>query len=987
MKLTLAHFRLIRWLCLPAALFLCLTAATPVHAQGVVSGLVGYWPFDEVSGGLSPDRSGYDNKATLQSGAKLSTVVATTPFLNSASLASTPVTNSYATAAANVPIRGLVNFTIAFWVHLEPPKAGVFDLVTLNKAASVQFVNTGGLGLQFQVYADITRTVSTKLSVIHPWQHVAAVYDSNGLSLYVDGQLAGNTPRSTTLFAIPTGVTFSSPTTPFNGLLDDVRIYNRALSSAEIATLAYTCGNVTEMPGSECQALASLFYQANGIEWTNRTGWEQTNTPCSWFGVTCTNGHVTALNLVNNNVTGFLPQALGDLSELTSLQLNGNQLIGTIPATLGKLSKLGTLTLSENRLTGPIPAELGQLTQLQFLRLQNNNLFNDVPPALANLVNLQRLQIDYNMLTATDPAALAFLAAKSPNWGNTQTLPPTNLQVTRLSNTSVQLDWTPIAYTADGGYYEIWPIVWPSGSLLPIVRTSDKQRHNITIASLPADATVEFSMLTVTPAHGLQQNLLQSYFSNRVRINLNGNLSPVAVNDSYTGTRAGIRIDLVHGVLQNDYDPDNTSPHLRAIQVVTPTHGSLLLNADGSFVYQPAIGFVQGVDHFQYKANDGLNDSNTAVVTLTITLPNQAPIAVSDNYTTTQDTPLTVDAAHGLLANDHDPDGDPLTIGSISGVNPGSKFALNLDGSFTYTPAVGFVGTETFTYQASDGQTLSHLATVAFQVKPKPSPQSATITIALDVQPDSRTNFSFKGSLGAFLLDDLTPQDNDPYTNSKTFTVPAGVYTVTEALPTGYLDANISCNPPAGTIADLTKHQIVINAASGATITCTFVAQRAGMIIAGKYNDHNHNHQRNNQDEWLNNWQMQLHSPFTSLVATQATVGDGRTVFNNLFAGTYTVCEVPQTGWFAITPNVLNPTYQQPCYTVNVAAGQAVWTRFGNSNTPVIAAAEDAPFTDIVVCDLPATDDGGNELAAERDPWEEEEAAGSNSIFLPLVER
>jgi hypothetical protein len=185
----------------------------------------------------------------------------------------------------------------------------------------------------------------------------------------------------------------------------------------------------------------------------------------------------------------------------------------------------------------------------------------------------------------------------------------------------------------------------------------------------------------------------------------------------------------------------------------------------------------------------------------------------------------------------------------------------------------------------------------------------------------------------------------------------------------------------------LTKHQIVINASSGGNITCTFVAQRAGQIIAGKYNDHNHNHQRNSADEWLNGWQLQLHSPFTSLAVTQTTAGEGRTVFNNLFAGTYTVCEVPQSGWFAITPNTLNPTYQQPCYTVNVMAGQAVWVRFGNSTTPLVAAADATPVEDIVVCDLPATDDEGNELAAERDPWEEEEQAAGNRLFLPLIQQ
>lgn len=172
-------------------------------------------------------------------------------------------------------------------------------------------------------------------------------------------------------------------------------------------------------------------------------------------------------------------------------------------------------------------------------------------------------------------------------------------------------------------------------------------------------------------------------------------------------------------------------------------------------------------------------------------------------------------------------------------------------------------------------------------------------------------------------------------------------------------------------------------------MTCTFVEQRAGQIIAGKYNDRNHNHVRNNNEEWLNGWQMEMHSPFTPEIAAQLTSGEGRTVYKNLFAGTYTVCELRKTGWFNITPNVQDATYQQPCYTFAVAPGQAVWVRFGNSTTPALAAgtaASEAPIVDIVVCDLPATDDDGSVMGPERDPWEEEEEIG-NTIFLPIIEQ
>jgi len=49
---------------------------------------------------------------------------------------------------------------------------------------------------------------------------------------------------------------------------------------------ATDCNTVTEIPVSECQSLMELYNSTNGANWKNNTGCNQTNTPCSWFGVT-----------------------------------------------------------------------------------------------------------------------------------------------------------------------------------------------------------------------------------------------------------------------------------------------------------------------------------------------------------------------------------------------------------------------------------------------------------------------------------------------------------------------------------------------------------------------------------------------------------------------------------------------------------------------------------------------------------------------------
>jgi VCBS repeat-containing protein len=139
----------------------------------------------------------------------------------------------------------------------------------------------------------------------------------------------------------------------------------------------------------------------------------------------------------------------------------------------------------------------------------------------------------------------------------------------------------------------------------------------------------------------------------------------------------------------------------------------LTLNADGSFAYTPDADF-SGADSFTYVANDGTVDSAAATVNLTVTPVNDAPVAVDDNHSTFEDTPLTI-AAPGVLGNDKDAEGDPLTTVLVTGPANGS-LTLSAEGAFSYTPNAGFTGNDGFTYVANDGTGSSNVATVAFAV-------------------------------------------------------------------------------------------------------------------------------------------------------------------------------------------------------------------------------------------------------------------------------
>ena len=105
----------------------------------------------------------------------------------------------------------------------------------------------------------------------------------------------------------------------------------------------------------------------------------------------------------------------------------------------------------------------------------------------------------------------------------------------------------------------------------------------------------------------------------------------------------------------------------------------------------------------------------TAMVTVADPVPNAPPDAVDDTYTTPEDATLD-EPAPGVLANDSDPDADPLTASVDSGPANGS-LTLETDGSFEYPPAADFNGADSFTYPASDGQAAVTLATVTITVE------------------------------------------------------------------------------------------------------------------------------------------------------------------------------------------------------------------------------------------------------------------------------
>jgi VCBS repeat-containing protein len=189
--------------------------------------------------------------------------------------------------------------------------------------------------------------------------------------------------------------------------------------------------------------------------------------------------------------------------------------------------------------------------------------------------------------------------------------------------------------------------------------------------------------------------------------------APVGAADAYTTDEDVLLTVAAPGPLANDTDADGDA--LSAVWISDPEHGTLTLNADGSFSYLPDANW-NGDDSFTYQASDGGLTSAPVTVTLAVSPVNDAPVAVADAYSLDEDSVLTITAG-GVLDNDTDVEGDALTAALDSGPLHGD-LTLNADGSFSYTPDADWNGVDTFSYHAFDGQAASNTVTVTLTVDP-----------------------------------------------------------------------------------------------------------------------------------------------------------------------------------------------------------------------------------------------------------------------------
>jgi len=337
------------------------------------------------------------------------------------------------------------------------------------------------------------------------------------------------------------------------------------------------------------------------------------------------------------------------------------------------------------------------------------------------------------------------------------------------------------------------------------------------------------------------------------------NDSPVAGDDAAVVPADGsVSIDL----LANDSDIDGDPLQITAVG--DPPDGAATIDPGGNSVtYTPDPG-APASDSFLYTLEDSAGGSDVGLVTITIVPASDPPDAVDDSATTDEDTPVGID----VLANDSDPDGDPLTITNVSAPGFGSA-TVESDGTVTYAPNANASGTDTFTYTISDGAFGSDTATVTVDVAPVNDAPTAASTSGSGTAPNAVTvqlagsdletcELGFEivdpptnGTLGAIAdapCDAGAPNDdqadvaytpNPSFIGSDSFTYRTSDGTTTS----GFATATINVTAPANGVhmGDLDNSSIrnSVNWTPKVTVTIhkTNHTAAAGAIITGVWSD------------------------------------------------------------------------------------------------------------------------------------------------------
>jgi hypothetical protein len=261
-------------------------------------------------------------------------------------------------------------------------------------------------------------------------------------------------------------------------------------------------------------------------------------------------------------------------------------------------------------------------------------------------------------------------------------------------------------------------------------------------------------------------------------LNVNENLPVSSASGSFTTSDAWPLADThTYTLVFGAGSTDNTSFNLSSAGVLTTA---------ATFDYETKSSYS-----IRVRSTDSYGAWVEQSFSVTINDVNEAPTAVADSYSVDEDDTLIVNAAAGVLANDSDPEGNPLTATLVGGTPANtSAFTLNADGSFSLTPILNYFGPITFQYEVADNAPMAgNTVTVTITVNPVNDAPTVTggsgPTVNEDAGPQSITSFvginpgpaNESGQVAlAYTIVNLTPAGGLTFTSAPAIS-PAGTLT------------------------------------------------------------------------------------------------------------------------------------------------------------------------------------------------------------------
>jgi subtilisin family serine protease/Leucine-rich repeat (LRR) protein len=297
---------------------------------------------------------------------------------------------------------------------------------------------------------------------------------------------------------------------PRNGLtfrsLDALAVMNQLINPVGFTS----CAEVIGTTESQCSTLVNFFDTTGGPNWNDKTGWKQTNTPCTWYGVTCDGaGNVIELELVRNNLAGKFPDLSG-LTELTRLYLEQDTsgLAGPIPDSIGSLTNLRELTLvsSGYLAQSQLPSAIGNLTNLRILRLNFLGVNGSIPASFSNLTNLETLDLSGNLFSQlTD----IFAPLVNLNY--------LNLRNTNLNSIPASLSSLPLI-EVNLGDNELTGSIPADLLQIPTLESLNLSQNQLT-GTIPFPATTQDNLLNLNLSWNTLSGSISSNVGNLINLN------------------------------------------------------------------------------------------------------------------------------------------------------------------------------------------------------------------------------------------------------------------------------------------------------------------------------------------------------------------------------------------------------------------------------------------------------------------------------------